>query len=77
MACGFDLTHNVGFAQALHTHPRAGALRAVRQGQLFALDANRYFSRPAPGLVEGAELLHAIFHEGREVPGKSARVPVP
>lgn len=74
MACGFDLEHNSAFARSLQEHHRARNLRAVKEGQVYALDANRYFSRPAPGLVEGAELLRAIIEEGREVPGKSCRV---
>jgi len=74
MACGFGLEKNVEFARALLKHPRAQHLSALRSGQLYALDANRYFSRPAPGLVEGAELLRGILDGEREVDGKVCRV---
>ena len=46
MACGFDLEPSA-FARSLQTHHRARHLRAVQEGQVYALDANRYFSRPA------------------------------
>ena len=39
-------------------------LPAVRNGQIFAVDANAYFSRPGPRIVEGVEILHQIFHPG-------------
>jgi iron complex transport system substrate-binding protein len=74
MACGFDLENNSAFARSLQLHHRARNLRAVRSGQLFALDANRYFSRPAPGLVEGAELLRGILQSGQEVAEKVCRI---
>ena len=38
------------------------ALRAVRGGQVHAVDANGCFSRPGPRLVDGIERLAAIFH---------------
>lgn len=35
---------------------------AVKNGQVWALDATSYFSRPAPRVVDGAEILAKIFH---------------
>jgi iron complex transport system substrate-binding protein len=35
---------------------------AVRYGEVWALDATSYFSRPAPRVVNGAEILAKIFH---------------
>ena len=37
-------------------------LPAVRGGRVWAVDANSYFSRPAPPLVEGVEILGRILH---------------
>jgi iron complex transport system substrate-binding protein len=37
-------------------------LPAVRQGKLYALDANSFFSRPSPRVVEGIEILAGILH---------------
>ncbi len=61
-ACGFDLeTNRRHLANLLASHPRARTLRAVTAGQVWAVDANALFSRPAPRVVEGAELLAAIL----------------
>jgi iron complex transport system substrate-binding protein len=57
MACGYGLAENVAFAQALYDHPQASRLRAVQMGQVYAADANSYFSRPATRIAEGAALL--------------------
>ncbi len=35
---------------------------AVKNGEVWALDATSYFSRPAPRVVEGAEILAKILH---------------
>jgi iron complex transport system substrate-binding protein len=62
--CGF------GVAAAMEQLPlltdRAGwaSLPAVRHGQVFVVDANAYFARPGPRLVDGIELLAHIFHPG-------------
>ena len=39
-----------------------GELPAVQNGNVWALDAGAYFSRPAPRVVDGAEILAKIFH---------------
>jgi iron complex transport system substrate-binding protein len=35
---------------------------AVRDNRVYAVDANSYFARPGPRVVEGAELLAHLFH---------------
>ena len=37
-------------------------LAAVKNDQVWALDASAYFSRPAPRVVDGAEILAKVFH---------------
>ena len=37
-------------------------LPAVKAGRVFAVDANSYFARPGPRVIEGAELLAEIIH---------------
>ncbi|HTG85819.1 MAG TPA: DUF5522 domain-containing protein, partial [Pyrinomonadaceae bacterium] len=37
-------------------------LPAVKNGRVFAVDANSYFARPGPRVVEGAELLARLIH---------------
>jgi iron complex transport system substrate-binding protein len=74
IACGYGLEANLDFARRLAADPRTGALRAVREGRLWALDANACFSRPTGRLVRGAELLVEIVARGRGVQGESARL---
>ncbi len=38
------------------------ALPAVERGEVWAVDATSYFSRPGPRVVEGAEILARILH---------------
>lgn len=40
---------------------------AVRNGRVYALDANSYFSRPGPRLVIGLEILAKLLHPAIEV----------
>ncbi len=44
------------------------AIPAVRNGRVYALEANSYFSRPGPRLVTGIEALAKLFHPAIEVP---------
>src|SRR5260370_14591414 len=44
------------------------AIPAVRNGRVYALEANSYFSRPGPRLATGIEALAKLFHPAVEVP---------
>jgi iron complex transport system substrate-binding protein len=53
-------------------------LPAVRAGEVWAVDATSYFSRPGPRVVEGAEILSRILHPdifGSPEESKAVRVP--
>lgn len=77
IACGYNLDQNREVAAKLLENPEAKQIRAVREGRFFAADANGYFSRPAPRLVDGAEILGALFREEMESPVLAGRlVPV-
>jgi len=73
IACGQNLAQNADLMRGLYGRPEFDRLRAVRAGNLWAIDANSYFSRPAPRIVDGAEILRAIFHgsseSAEEIPG--------
>ncbi len=59
--CGMHLAEAVRAWRAA-PRPRAWAeIQAVRRGQVFALDASAYFSRPGPRAIDGIELLAEIF----------------
>ena len=58
MPCGLNLEKSVRAAEALLPDmPGWHDLPAVRAGRVFAMDANSYFARPGPRVVEGTELL--------------------
>ena len=63
MPCGFGARRTV--EEACRVLPAVSGwndLPAVREGRVWAVDANSYFSRPAPRLVEGVEILARILH---------------
>jgi iron complex transport system substrate-binding protein len=75
--CGFDLKGTVGQLGLLARHPGWDRLSAVRTGRVYAVDANAYFARPGPRVVDGLELMAAILHpesfewKGPESAGRS------
>ncbi|MDA8019379.1 MAG: cobalamin-binding protein [Thermoanaerobaculia bacterium] len=71
-ACGYGLAENIEFALRLRReHPE---LRAIADGQLWACDANSYFARPAPRVIEGAELLAQIVRGIDPPKGRAQRI---
>ncbi|MCA1849103.1 MAG: cobalamin-binding protein [Actinobacteria bacterium] len=63
MPCGFGARRTVEEARrVLPEVPGWNNLPAIENGSVWAVDANSYFSRPAPRLVEGVEILARIFH---------------
>jgi iron complex transport system substrate-binding protein len=55
--CGFDLEGSVAQAESFLGRPEASGL-----GHIYAVDANAYFSRPGPRVVDGVELLSRLLH---------------
>ena len=51
--CGYRLERSVELARQI---------RGVPDAEVYAVDANAYFARSAPRVVEGAELLAHLFH---------------
>lgn len=63
MPCGFGLPKAVEQTRAfLARLPDADRIPAIRAGRVFAVDANAYFARPGPRIVDGIELLAHLFH---------------
>jgi len=77
MPCGYG-TARVAAEFRLDQLPSGvEALPAVKERQVFAVDANSYFSRPGPRLADGVELLAHIFHPSlfpAEISGASRRL---
>ncbi|MBA3794825.1 MAG: cobalamin-binding protein [Rubrobacter sp.] len=64
MPCGFDAGRAAEEAKSLPNLPGWSDLPAVKNERVWVVDANSYFSRPAPRLVEGVEILARILHPG-------------
>ena len=60
--CGFNLDKVVELTPQLFSLPRWSELPAVLHGRVYAVDANSYFARPGPRVVEGTELLAHLIH---------------
>ncbi|HTR42536.1 MAG TPA: cobalamin-binding protein [Pseudomonadales bacterium] len=60
--CGFNVGKSAEQARQLLQQPGWGSLPAVRHDRVFAVDANAYFSRPGPRVVDGVELLAHLIH---------------
>jgi len=61
--CGFDLRRTVEEAERVLPNRNGwAALPAVRQGRVYAVDGNAYFSRPGPRIVDSLELLAELIH---------------
>lgn len=69
MPCGFNLQQTMkqiwnvfGPYGSRANNPQFFDLPAVRNNRVYAVDANSYFARPGPRVVEGAELLAHLIH---------------
>src|SRR5438132_3074144 len=60
--CGFNLDKVIELTPRLFSNPSWSELPAVRDGRVYAVDANSYFARPGPRVVEGTELLAHLIH---------------
>jgi iron complex transport system substrate-binding protein len=72
MPCGFDEAGAREQIAAIADRPEWRALRAVREEQVFPVDANGCFSRPGPRLVDGIQQLLGIFHSVGDKPWNHA-----
>jgi iron complex transport system substrate-binding protein len=60
--CGYHLPRARDEARRLRELPGWESLPAVQKGQVFAVDADSYVSRPGPRIGKGAELFAHLFH---------------
>jgi iron complex transport system substrate-binding protein len=75
MPCGFNLQQTMKQVWSVFAYRSSPFfdLPAVRNGRVYAVDANSYFARPGPRVVEGAELLAQLIHpEGFEFADSNA-----
>ena len=64
MPCGFNLQQTMKQVWSVFAYRSSPFfdLPAVRNGRVYAVDANSFFARPGPRVVEGAELLAQLIH---------------
>jgi iron complex transport system substrate-binding protein len=60
--CGFHTAQAVEQVPLLKSLPGWSEIPAVRNGRVYCVDANSYFARPGPRVVEGTELLAHLIH---------------
>ncbi|OUV03059.1 MAG: hypothetical protein CBC42_04585 [Betaproteobacteria bacterium TMED82] len=61
IACGGNLTENQRYADILSNMENLKNLKSVRNKNVFAFDANKFFSRPTLGVIDGIEALQRQF----------------
>ena len=76
MPCGFDVQRTISeYERYLREDSRWNELRAVKENNVFAVDANSFFSKPSIRVITGIEILSKILHPekfaGLEVPSNS------
>lgn len=62
MPCGCHLDKVLELTPQLEALPGWSDLPAVRNRQVYAVDASSYFARPGPRIVRGTELLAHLIH---------------
>lgn len=62
MPCGFGVNRTVEELRRTPLPEEWNQLAAVREGRVFIVDANSYFSRSGPRLAEGVAILASLFH---------------
>jgi iron complex transport system substrate-binding protein len=65
--CGYSAEQARNEVRTMTFPQQWHAIPAVRNGRVYALEANSYFSRPGPRLVTGIEALAKLFHPAVEV----------
>lgn len=62
MPCGYSVQRTLDELGRLESSRTAWSALLARWPETYVLDANAYFSRPGPRLVDGVELLASLFH---------------
>ena len=62
MPCGCDMERSLKEARSLTGSEGWFGIPAEQEDRVYAVDANAYFARPGPRVVEGTELLAHLIH---------------
>jgi iron complex transport system substrate-binding protein len=72
MPCGFNIDQTLKELPTLARNEKWKSLQAVKNGNVYAVNANAYFSKPGPRTVVGLEIIAKILH-----PETSRQIRVP
>jgi iron complex transport system substrate-binding protein len=72
MPCGYNSARAAEECDVSRFPESWNQLPAMREGRIFAVDANAYFSRPGPRLADGVALLAHLLHPDLFVAGALA-----
>jgi iron complex transport system substrate-binding protein len=72
MPCGFNIEQTLKELPTLARNEKWKSLQAVKNGNVYAVNANAYFSKPGPRAVVGLEIILKILH-----PETSQQIKVP
>ncbi len=75
--CGYNAQQARDEYRSMDFPEQWKAMPAVRNGRVYALEANSYFSRPGPRLITGIEALAKLFHPEVEVSGEAETAILP
>jgi iron complex transport system substrate-binding protein len=62
MPCGFNIEDTLKEIDILTSHKYWNQIPASKRGHVYLVDANSYFSRSGPRVVDGLEILAKIIH---------------
>ena len=62
MPCGFDIEKTINELDVVTSKDEWFALPSTNRGEIYIVDANSYFSRPGPRIVDGLEILARAIH---------------
>jgi iron complex transport system substrate-binding protein len=62
MPCGFDIETTINELDIVTSKDEWFAFPATSKGEIYIVDANSYFSRPGPRIVDGLEILAKAIH---------------
>ena len=62
MPCGFDVKRTLQEYEKVTDKEKWRSMRAVKQGEVYAVNANEYFSKPGPRTIIGLEILAKIIN---------------
>ena len=62
MPCGFDTDRTIQEYRVLEKNEKWNNLRAIKNKQVYAVDANSFFSKPSIRTITGTEILAKIIH---------------